>query len=146
MRLPDSRRRDFLTDYLNMIYVELPILAYDTRAAEWHARERARLAATGRTPPFVDGQIAAIAAVNQLTLVSRNVRDFTIFDGLSKTGERARSATCIDPLGDTGLPSTGSGRTWLDSGSPIRVNRTSPAKRSARAASPQRASRSVTGR
>ena len=82
LRLPDSRRRDFLTDYLGAIYVELPILDYDARAAEWHARERARLSANGRTPPFVDGQIAAIAAVNQLTLVSRNVRDFTIFDEL----------------------------------------------------------------
>ncbi len=81
-RLPDSRRRDFLTDYLRVIYLELPILEYDARAAEWHARERARLSAIGRTPPFVDGQIAAIAAVNQLTLVSRNVRDFTIFDEL----------------------------------------------------------------
>jgi tRNA(fMet)-specific endonuclease VapC len=82
LRLPDSRRRDFLTDYLRVIYVELPILAYDARAAEWHARERARLSALGNTPPFVDGQIAAIAAVNQLTLVSRNVRDFTIFNEL----------------------------------------------------------------
>jgi tRNA(fMet)-specific endonuclease VapC len=36
----------------------------------------------GRVPPFVDGQIAAIAAVNGLTLVTRNVRDFRRFAGL----------------------------------------------------------------
>ena len=39
----------------------LPILDYDRRAAEWHARERARLEAAGSPAPFVDAQIAAIA-------------------------------------------------------------------------------------
>jgi predicted nucleic acid-binding protein len=41
-------------------------------AAEWHAAERARLAALGKTPPFVDGQITAIAYANSLTLVTLN--------------------------------------------------------------------------
>ena len=60
----------------------LPIFDYDQRAAEWHARERARLAKVGQSPPFVDGQIAAIARVNDLTLVTRNQRDFRWFEGL----------------------------------------------------------------
>jgi tRNA(fMet)-specific endonuclease VapC len=33
-------------------------------------------------PPFVDGQIAAIAKVNALVLVSRNVEDYRLFSGL----------------------------------------------------------------
>ena len=33
----------------------------------------------GRTPPYVDGQIAAIAKVNELILVTRNTGDFVEF-------------------------------------------------------------------
>jgi predicted nucleic acid-binding protein len=36
----------------------------------------------GRTPPFVDGQIAAIAVTRGLILVTNNVRDFQHFSGL----------------------------------------------------------------
>ena len=65
-----------------MVAVSFPILDYDQRAADWHALERARLVASGRTPPFVDGQIAAIARVNELILVTSNKADFTGFRGL----------------------------------------------------------------
>ena len=59
-----------------------PVLAYDQRAADWHANERARLSTAGRTPPFVDWQTAAIAHVNGLTLVTTNTSDFQRFKGL----------------------------------------------------------------
>lgn len=59
-----------------------PLLPYDAQAARWHAAERARLERNGRMPAFVDGQIAAIAATRNLTLVTRNRRDFECFDGL----------------------------------------------------------------
>ncbi len=62
-----------------------PILAYDEAAADWHGRERARLEALGRTVPFLDGQIASIAQVNGLTLVTFNVKDFARFKDLSAT-------------------------------------------------------------
>jgi len=61
---------------------ELKLLPYDQRAAEWHGRERARLQALGKTPPFADAQIAAVAAVNDMTLVTDNTKDFTVFSGL----------------------------------------------------------------
>ena len=60
----------------------MQVLDYTNTAAEWHARERARLVARGQTPPILDGQIAAVAAVNDLTLVTFNVRDFNRFEGL----------------------------------------------------------------
>jgi tRNA(fMet)-specific endonuclease VapC len=63
--------------------MSMPIFDYDAAAAEWHATERARLAAQGWTPPFQDGQIAAIAFVNNLTLVTFNVADFKRFKGLT---------------------------------------------------------------
>jgi tRNA(fMet)-specific endonuclease VapC len=40
------------------------------------------LASIGLTPPFSDGQIAAIAAVNDLILVTFNIQDFADFAGL----------------------------------------------------------------
>jgi tRNA(fMet)-specific endonuclease VapC len=52
------------------------------RESDWHALELARLATSGRTPPLVDGQIAAIARVNDLVLVTSNNVDFRGFRGL----------------------------------------------------------------
>jgi tRNA(fMet)-specific endonuclease VapC len=57
----------------------IPVLPYDQAAAEWHAAERARLSAAGKTPAFVDGQIAAIAKVNDLILVTSNRSHFENF-------------------------------------------------------------------
>jgi tRNA(fMet)-specific endonuclease VapC len=81
-RLPRSRRRMQLEVAYRRLQNTLPILPYSTAAAEWHAAERARLVTLGRTPPFVDGQIAAIAYTNGLTLVTANVEDFSLFRGL----------------------------------------------------------------
>jgi tRNA(fMet)-specific endonuclease VapC len=61
----------------------IPILPYDEAAADWHARERARLLSEGRKPPFADGQIAAIAKVHDLAIVTANVRDFEAFEGIT---------------------------------------------------------------
>jgi tRNA(fMet)-specific endonuclease VapC len=36
----------------------------------------------GKPPPFVDGQIAAIAKVNDLVLVTSNRSHFELFEGL----------------------------------------------------------------
>jgi tRNA(fMet)-specific endonuclease VapC len=83
-RLPAGKRREALEDYLTeVVQVSFPILPYDEAAAKRHATERARLQETGTTLPFVDGQIAAIALVNDLVLVTGNVRDFASFTGLS---------------------------------------------------------------
>jgi tRNA(fMet)-specific endonuclease VapC len=82
-RLPPSRRRSVIERYLaDVVLPTMPILDYDRTAAEWHASERARLAGEGRTPPFTDGQIAAIARVNDLVLVTLNDGDFRRFKGI----------------------------------------------------------------
>ena len=79
-RLPPGKRRSALEDYLHgVVRRSFPILPYDDVAAEWHGRERARLEEGGRTPPFVDGQIAAIAHSQSLTLVTANTEDFRHF-------------------------------------------------------------------
>lgn len=82
-RLPSSARRRLLESYLNdVLRPSLPVLPYDDEAAEWHAEERARLAGEGRTPPFVDGQIAAVAAIHRLAVVTLNPSDFRPFRGV----------------------------------------------------------------
>ena len=79
-RLPESRKRRILESYLyETVRAQIPLLPYDTNAAIWHATERARLSCIGKTPSFADGQIAAIAKVNELILVTNNVSDFADF-------------------------------------------------------------------
>lgn len=80
MRLPISTKRSIIEAYLKtVLWPTMEILLYDERAAERHAKERARLSLQGRTPPFVDGQIAAIASVNGLILLTRSITDFELF-------------------------------------------------------------------
>lgn len=91
-RLPRGKRRDALESYLHdVVRPSFPILGYDEAAATWHAHERARLEALGRAAPFVDGQIAAVAHVNGLALVTLNVRDFSSFKGLTVTNWSRRA-------------------------------------------------------
>lgn len=83
-RLPRSLKRRTLEDYLlRSIRDAIPILPYDQAAAEWHALQRARLAARGRIIPHLDGQIAAVAATRGLLLVTSNRFDFEPFEGLA---------------------------------------------------------------
>ncbi len=82
-RLPESRRRTVIEQYLfDVVRPTIPVLPYEARAAQWHASERARLAQRGQPPSFADGQIAAIAAVHGLTLVTANTTDFAQFQNL----------------------------------------------------------------
>lgn len=82
-RLPPSAKRSVIEDYLNeVIALAFPILPYDAQAALWHAAERARLVTLGKIPSFADGQIAAIAQVGSLVLVTANVSDFSMFKDL----------------------------------------------------------------
>ncbi len=79
-RLGASRKRRAIEAYLDeAVRAALPILPYDEEAASWHANERARLGRRGRPPAAADGQIAAIAHVNDLVVVTGNVRDFRRF-------------------------------------------------------------------
>jgi tRNA(fMet)-specific endonuclease VapC len=80
-RLPVSTKREMLEAYLeDVVLRNMDILPYDERAAEWHAEQRAKLSMKGKTPSFVDGQIAAITKVNNLILITRNTHDFKLFE------------------------------------------------------------------
>ncbi|MBA2576746.1 MAG: type II toxin-antitoxin system VapC family toxin [Euzebyaceae bacterium] len=92
-RLAHGRRRRVLERYLDEVVARLDVLAYDRQAAVWHAATRARLEARGQSTSFVDAQIAAVAAVNELTVVTRNVDHFATLD--------VKVATWHTPLGQT---------------------------------------------
>ncbi len=82
-RLPQSRKRQEIEYYLiHVVQASIPLLPYDAESAKWHAMERARLSLMGQTPPFADGQIAAIAKTNNLILVTRNRADYERFADL----------------------------------------------------------------
>lgn len=80
--LPDSKKRLKTTDYIESVLIKFPILPYTEKAAKWHGQTAAHLQQQGKTPPFVDAQIAAVAKTNNLILVTRNVDDFENFSDL----------------------------------------------------------------
>lgn len=83
-RLPISRKRKVIKTYISDVILRtITQLPYCDQAAKWHATERARLQSIGKTPSFVDGQIAAIAYVSRTTLVTRNIADFKDFSNLN---------------------------------------------------------------
>jgi tRNA(fMet)-specific endonuclease VapC len=82
-RLPPSKRKQDLDRYLmNVVASTTDIIPYDRLAADWFATERSRLASIGKTPSYPDGQIASIAVVNNLVLITRNTSDFADFNGI----------------------------------------------------------------
>ena len=80
--LSPSKKQTVLESWLGSVLSELPILPFDSEAAQWHGRERARLRRAGLTPSYSNGLIAAIAIVNDLVLVTRNTNDFRHFNEL----------------------------------------------------------------
>lgn len=83
LRLPESKKRQDLEDYVNnVILANLALFDYDLKSAQYHAQERVRLSKIGKNQTFVDGQIAAIAFSNNLTLITNNINDFQDFRGL----------------------------------------------------------------
>ncbi len=81
--LDNSKRKQELISYLNFLNEDgFEILPFCQQAAKWLAKEGVRLKKQGIIPAKYDSEIAAVAVVNQLVLVTRNIDDFLIFDDL----------------------------------------------------------------
>ena len=77
--LPDGRRRQSLAERFDTFMVEgfeQRVLDFDKRAALLYGDVMSRRRAMGRPLSALDGQIAAIARANHLSVATRNVRDF----------------------------------------------------------------------
>jgi len=81
-QLPESKKRLKILDYIESVLFKFPILPYTQEAAIWHGQEAARLQRIGKSPPFIDAQIAAVAKTHHLTLVTRNTADFEHFSDI----------------------------------------------------------------
>lgn len=77
--LEESKKKKLIETFIKSILETLPIYEYNTAASIWHAKEKARLTKSGNTPTFTDGQIASIAHINNLKLVTKNAKDFKPF-------------------------------------------------------------------
>ncbi|MEJ8847826.1 type II toxin-antitoxin system VapC family toxin [Variovorax rhizosphaerae] len=82
LRMPQGQRRDAIERYLTDVVAALPGLPCDAAAPRVHAEIRAEADRSGKPLPFVDGQIASIAISQDLTLVTRNLKDFAGVSGL----------------------------------------------------------------
>jgi tRNA(fMet)-specific endonuclease VapC len=81
-QMPESKKRSVILRYAEKTFSQLAILPYTQKAADWHGQETARLQSIGKSPPFLDAQIAAVAKINNLILVTRNTEDFKNFADL----------------------------------------------------------------
>ncbi len=78
-RLPASKKQIKLLLWLEMLLAEYNdrILPVDCTVAETWGLMQAQAEGSGKKMSIIDGYIAATASVNQLTIVTRNVDDFT---------------------------------------------------------------------
>ena len=79
--LPEGRRRNRLREWLSGLLDDFDgrILPIERLAAEWAATFQARVRKSGGKLELGDALIAGTAMANDMTVVTRNVRDF---DGL----------------------------------------------------------------
>lgn len=88
--LPEPQRGAFESFLWDVLFRCFAVLPYDRAAAEWHAVEADRAAREGRRLSFIDGAIASIAVVNNLSLVTLEPDFYLGFGGL-------RTAAWIPP-------------------------------------------------
>ena len=78
-RLPDGKRKTSFADLARLMFEEDfagRILPFDTKAASRYASLAATSEAQGRVADMADAQIAAIAALYDAPVATRNVRHF----------------------------------------------------------------------
>ncbi|MCS3642418.1 tRNA(fMet)-specific endonuclease VapC [Salinibacter ruber] len=83
-RMDEGRRHAYLAEYIHeVVRPSMPVLPHelphDTTAAQWHGWARAALE-EGLSTPFADGQIAAIAATEDLMVVTQDFEPFATLE------------------------------------------------------------------
>jgi tRNA(fMet)-specific endonuclease VapC len=73
----NSARVEYNRARLEVLLQQFPILDFDAKAAELYGRLWTELKQKGRPIPVIDAQIAAIALVHHLIVLSSDVRHFS---------------------------------------------------------------------
>jgi tRNA(fMet)-specific endonuclease VapC len=82
-RIAIAARRSMYQHWIESLLADFPVVPFDALCAQWHGRERARLASAGQPAALYDGLIASIAVVNELTLVTHDTAGFSRFAGIA---------------------------------------------------------------
>lgn len=75
-RLPEGKRKDYISNCLKLYKDDLPIIPYDTFSAEICGNFTGTFEKKGHPLPYSDSQIAATAISNGMVLVTHNTADF----------------------------------------------------------------------
>ena len=83
--LPNGKRKDAFTELAGALFDDFQdrILPFDAGAASYYANLVANARKAGRTLSVEDAQVAAITQASQLTLATRNSKDFEFIHDLS---------------------------------------------------------------
>jgi toxin FitB len=76
LTLPRSRKRSQLERWFTAVEQTVECLAWDAKTGLRWARLVADLRLKGQNMPVLDGMIASTALLHNLTVVTRNIRDF----------------------------------------------------------------------
>lgn len=76
LKLPKGKKRQALLDWFHRGIVRVPVVKLDLETANCWAELLASLRRKGKAMPVKDSLIAASAKQHNLTVVTRNVRDF----------------------------------------------------------------------
>jgi predicted nucleic acid-binding protein len=77
LRLPEGARRNRLLEWFQLGVQKIHVFVFDEATASAWARLLAQLRNSGRSMPVKDSMIAASALTHNLTVVTRNIHDFT---------------------------------------------------------------------
>ena len=75
--LQDGAQKAFLKKFVEELPSDFKILNYTKKAAEAHAKLRARLQKIGKPTQLFDSMIAAVALANRMILVTGNTKHFS---------------------------------------------------------------------
>lgn len=80
--MPNGKKKQEIHHFVKTQVGTLPQLYYTKDCADIHATIRAKAKQSGKTLSYVDSEIASIAIANNMTLVTRNLKDFKNIDEL----------------------------------------------------------------
>ena len=75
-KMPDGKRKNSITNFVENLRNNMEIIPYDGFAAEICGQLSGQCSKEGKTLPYCDTQIAATAIANGMVLVTHNTADF----------------------------------------------------------------------